>query len=139
MGDSPNQALLDSETKNVQTRSKQKGKEKRNIEFEPKEEFYPIDEASRSKKEKHQIFDKGKCFYCKKGNHAEKGCMNKTIDQMSRLLEQHNITLPKGARKDDSRDKTEYHERWHALKVGFSKSHAFLINLGASNHIVTFK
>ena len=89
-------------------------------------EFDPPYESSHSKKDKHQRFDKGKCSYCKKRNHTEKGCMKKTIDQMSRLLEQHNISLPEGARKDDSRDNIEDHdERWHALKAGFSKTHAF--------------
>ena len=68
---SPNQSLLAGETKNAQTRRKQKGKEKRNIEFEPKEEFDPADEALGSNKDKHQRFDKGKCSYCKKGNHIE--------------------------------------------------------------------
>ena len=58
---------------------------------------------------------------------------------MSRLLEQHNISLPKGARKVKSRDKTEYHERFHAFKSGFSKYHAFLIDLGSSNHMVASK
>ena len=49
---------------------------------------------------------------------------------MSKILEQHNISLPGGASKDDSGDKTEDHdERFHALKVGFSKSHAFLIQI----------
>ena len=32
----------------------------RDIEFEPKEEFDTSDEASSSKKDKHQRFDKGK-------------------------------------------------------------------------------
>ena len=58
---------------------------------------------------------------------------------MSRLLEQHNISLPEGARKDDFGDKIEDHERWHALKDGFSKSHAFFIDSGASNHMVASK
>ena len=84
---STNQALLVGETKNVQSRRKQKGKEKRNTKFEPKEEFDPANESSRSKKDKHQRFDKGKRSCYKKGNHIEKCCMNKIIDQMSRLLE----------------------------------------------------
>ena len=54
--------------------------------------------------------------------------MKKTIDQMRKLFEQHNIALPEGARKDDSGDKTEDHdERCHALKASCSKSHAFLM------------
>ena len=40
-----NQSLLDGETKNAQARRKQKGKKKRNTEFEPKEEFDPADES----------------------------------------------------------------------------------------------
>ena len=76
----PNQALLAGEIRNAQARRKQKGKEKINTKFEPKDEFDPSDEAYGSKKEKHQRSDKGKCSYCKKGNHTEKYCMNKTID-----------------------------------------------------------
>ena len=63
--------------------------------------------------------------------------MKKMIDHMKKLLEKHNISLPKGARKDESRDKTEDHdERCHALKDVFSKSHSFLIDSGSSNHMV---
>ena len=59
---------------------------------------------------------------------------------MTKLLEKHNISLPEGAIKDDSRDKTEDHdERCDALKVGFSKSHAFIIDSGDSNHMVASK
>ena len=65
--------------------------------------------------------------------------MKKTIEQMSKILEKHNISLPEGTRKADSRDKTEYHERCHALKDVFSKSHAFLIDSRASNHMVASK
>ena len=66
--------------------------------------------------------------------------MKKTIDKMSKLLEQHNIVLPEGERKDDSRDNTEDHDEvFHALNVIFSKSHAFLIDSGASNHMAASK
>ena len=64
--------------------------------------------------------------------------MNKTTDQMEKILEHHNIALPEGARKTESGEKTKYHdERCHALKASCSKSHAFLIDSGASNHLVT--
>ena len=75
----------------------------------------------------------------RKENNTKKGFIKKYIYQMSRLLEQHNISLPKGARKVDYGDKTEYHERWHALKARFSKYQAFLIDSGASNHMVSYK
>ena len=58
---------------------------------------------------------------------------------MSRLLEQHNISLPEGTDKVDSTYMTKYHERCHAHKAGSSKSHAFLIDLGSSNHMVASK
>ena len=57
---STNQALLVGETKNAQERRKQKGKEKKNIEFKPKEYFDLVDEVLGYKKDKHQRFDKGK-------------------------------------------------------------------------------
>ena len=47
--------------------------------------------------------------------------MKKTIDKMSRLLEHNDISLPEGAKKVDARNKVQYHERCHAMKVGFSK------------------
>ena len=65
--------------------------------------------------------------------------MNKTIDLISRLLEQHNIFLLEGPRKADSGDKTKDHERCNALKAGFSKSRVFLIDSRASNHMVASK
>ena len=66
--------------------------------------------------------------------------MKKTIDQMSKILEEHNISLLEDTQKDGYRDKNKDHdERCHALKVGFSKSHAFLIDLGASNHMLASK
>ena len=59
---------------------------------------------------------------------------------MALLLDQNNITLLASARKNDYGENTKDHdERRHALKVGLSKSHAFLIDLGASNHMVASK
>ena len=125
------------ETNNAQEKGNKKGKDKRNTKLEPNKKFDPSDGDPGSKKDKHHRFDKGKCFYCNKGNHTEKGCVKKTIDKMSRILEKQDISLPKGAWKDESGDKTKYHERFHGLKVGFSKSHAFLIVSRASNHMVS--
>ena len=64
--------------------------------------------------------------------------MKKKIDEMEKLPEQHNITLPEGARKNEFGENTEDHdERFHALKAYCSKSHAFLIDSRASNHMVS--
>ena len=63
--------------------------------------------------------------------------MKKTIDQMEKLLEQHNFSLPEGERKSDSVEMTkDRDERCHALKDSCSKLHAFIIDSGASNHMV---
>ena len=59
---------------------------------------------------------------------------------MTKILEKHNISLHEGTRKVEFGDKTKDHdERFHALKVGFSKSHAFLIDSRAYNHMVASK
>ena len=56
---------------------------------------------------------------------------------MALLLEKNNITIPVGARKVEHREETEEHdERCHALKASYSTTHAFLIDYGASNHMV---
>ena len=56
---------------------------------------------------------------------------------MDLLLKKHNITVPASARKTDHREETEEHEETcHALKVSYSTTHAFLIDSGASNHMV---
>ena len=55
---------------------------------------------------------------------------------MGKIFEEHNISLPEGSRKTDSRQKSEYHdERCHALKASFSKTRVFLIDSEASNHM----
>ena len=136
---SRNKSILAGETTNAQSRRKHKGKYRMKTKFKPKEEFDPSDGASRYKKDKHKRFKKGKCSYYKKGTHIEKGCMKNTIEQMSILLKQHNISVSQDARKADSGDKTEDHKRCHAMKAGFSKSHAFPIDSGASNHMVASK
>ena len=52
--------------------------------------------------------------------HPESHCMKKTIDQMEKLLEQHNISLPEGARKTDFGEKSKDHdERCHAMKARY--------------------
>ena len=65
--------------------------------------------------------------------------LKKTIDKMARLLKLNHIALPKGARKTDCGSKIDDHERFHALKAVFLQSQAFVIDFGASNHMVTSK
>ena len=98
--------------------------------MKPKENHRSSDGASGSKKKKK--FEKTRCPYCMRGFHPERKCMKKTIDQLSTLLEQKNISLPQGAKESDVGTPTEDHERFHALKAGLPQSKAYLIYYGAS-------
>ena len=116
-----NLALLDKYSINAQARGNEKGKETKIIDLKPKENHKSSDGASGSKKNKK--FEKSLCSYCMKGFHPESSCMKKTIDQMEKLLEKHNISLPEGARKTDSGENSKDHnERCHALKASCSKN-----------------
>ena len=56
---------------------------------------------------------------------------------MDLLLKKHNITVPSSTRKDYHREEAEeYEETCHVLKASCLTSHAFLIDYGASNHMV---
>ena len=63
--------------------------------------------------------------------------MRRQIDEMTLLLKKHNIVAPASARKVNHREENEeYEETCHALKSSCSTTHAFLIDSGASNHMV---
>ena len=79
----------------------QKGKENKNPKSKPKDKLNPSYGASSCKKDKQKMFENTKCAYCKKGNHTVSSCMKKTIDQMDKILVQHNIALPEGPKKTD--------------------------------------
>ena len=70
------------------------------------------------------------------GFHPEIQCMKKTIEQMSTLIEHNNISLPQGANKFDDGPPIEDHEICHALKAYLTQSKAYLIDVGASNHMI---
>ena len=66
--------------------------------------------------------------------------MRRAIDEMSLLLKKHNITVTSSARKANHKEEIEEHEETcHALKASCSTGHAFLIDSGASNHMVASK
>ena len=63
--------------------------------------------------------------------------MKNTIDKLEKILFQQHIALFEGERKTKYRENTEDHdERWLALNYSYSKSHAFVIDSRASNHMV---
>ena len=64
--------------------------------------------------------------------------MRKQLDEMSALLKHHNIAPPR-AKKADEEASTEDIEGCHALKEHISPSSAYIIDFGASNHMVASK
>ena len=55
---------------------------------------------------------------------------------MSALLKKNNITLTQREKKYDDGKSIDDHERFHALKDGLSRLITYLIDSGASNHMV---
>ena len=75
-----------------------------------------------------------KCPYCTRGFHAEDSCMKKTLDQLTALCVQNNIALPQGVEMFDDEEQTEEDER--CLHSSLTPSKDYLIDSGASNHMV---
>ena len=65
--------------------------------------------------------------------------MRKQLDEMSALLKHHNIALPQGAKNLDEESQTKDDERCHALKSILTQSTTYIIDSGASNHMVASK
>ena len=77
-----------------------------------------------------------KCAYCSKGNHPEISCMKKKINMLTQLLEKNGISLPD---KREEGSSSEDRERIHPLVAGTSSSPSFIIDSGASRHMVSTK
>ena len=58
---------------------------------------------------------------------------------MALLLDINNITLPEGARKKDTRDRSNHPERGHALMASVLNARSLLIYFVSSNHMVVCK
>ena len=64
--------------------------------------------------------------------------MENTTDTMVQLLERNNIPVPNSARKKDGNSSSsEGKEKCHALVASTSNSSYFIIDSGASRHIVS--
>ena len=65
--------------------------------------------------------------------------MKKQIDMFSQPLEKNNISLPDCSKKREGGSNSEDRERVHDLVVGTSRSPSFIIEYGASRHMVSTK
>ena len=80
-----------------------------------------------------------KYAYYSKGYHPERYCMKKQIYMLTQLLEKNNISLPDCAKKREGGSNSEDRERVHALVASTSSSPSFIIDSGASRHMVLTK
>ena len=64
--------------------------------------------------------------------------MRKKLDEMSTLLKHHNIAPPR-EKKPDEEAPTEDAKRCHGLEATLSLSSTYIIDTGASNHMVSSK
>ena len=67
--------------------------------------------------------------------HPEDSCIKKTLDQMKDLCVQNNISLPQRAAISDDEERTEEDEMF--LHASLCPSNAYVIDFGASNHMVS--
>ena len=65
--------------------------------------------------------------------------MKKQIDMLTQLLEKNNISLPDCSKKREGGSNSEDRERVNALVAGTSRSPRFIIDYGASTHMVLKK
>ena len=65
--------------------------------------------------------------------------MKKQIDMLTKILEKNNISLPNCSKKREGGSNSKDRERVHALVAGTSISPSFIIDSGASRHMVSTK
>ena len=65
--------------------------------------------------------------------------MKKQIDMLTQLLEKNGISLPEISKKREGGSSSDDRERVHALVAGTSSSPSFIIDSGASRHMVSNK
>jgi hypothetical protein len=95
---SKNQALVAIDAPKSSGKDKEKGMGK----FpESKERFTQSSEISSEPKGKKKKKERKIFSYCSKFFHHKENCMRKTINEMAKQLQQHNLTVPENAKKKD--------------------------------------
>jgi hypothetical protein len=133
---SKNQALAATNAPKSSGKDKKKGTGK----FpESKKERYAQSSDNSSKPMGKKKKERTILIYCSKGFHLEENCMRKTIDEMAKQLQQHNLTVPENEKKkDDNRTRGRARDG-HALMDVTSTPSSWIIDSGASNHMATSK
>jgi hypothetical protein len=77
--------------------------------------------------------------YCSKAFHPKENCMRKTIDEMAKQLQQHNLMVPENAKKKDDNRMGGRARYGHALMAITSTPSSWILDSGASNHMAPSK
>ena len=134
---SKNKSLLVTDSTNAQAKGRHKGKEPKPSNLKPKENHISFEGSSGSNINKN--FKKTRCPYCMRGFHPKNQCMKKQINHLSALLKKNHISLPQRAKNSNGGQSIDGHDRCHVLKSGLFRLTAYLIDFGASNHMVFSK
>jgi hypothetical protein len=135
-------ALAANEGRKTSNKLKQQFKGKKDQDQKKEHNPKSTQESSNSKTGKTKK-EKVICAYCKKPNHEEHACMRKQIDQMTHLLERHNINVPDNIKKKDEKsekpqdDKGKGKETGHALVVVSSSLSTWVLDSRALNHMAS--
>lgn len=136
---SKNQALAATDAPKSSGRDKKKGKGKFN-ELKKERPIQSSESSSLPKgKKKKEIT---LCSYYSKGFRPEENCMRKTINEMAKQLQQHNVTVLENAKKKDGNRMGEGRGRARdglALMAVTSTPSAWILDSGASNHMAASK
>src|SRR5713101_6208165 len=135
---SKDQALADGDSK-VDSKSKKKAKNPPKKGRDKKQSPGDQQGPKKNTQKKKNKGEMNKCSYCSKGNHTESSCMKKQIDMLNQLLEKNGISLPESSKKREGGSSLDDRERVHALVPGTSSSPIFIIDSGASRHMVLTK
>jgi hypothetical protein len=135
---SKNQALVATDAPKSSGKDKQKGKGKF-PESKKERSSQSSENSSEPKGKKKKKKERTLCSYCSKGFHPEENCMRKTIDEMAKQLQQHNLTVPENAKKKDDNRTGGRARDGHALMAVTSTPSAWILDSGASNHMAASK
>ena len=135
---SKDQALIAGDLR-VDLKSKKKSKNPPKEKRDKKQSREDLQGPKKNYQKKKNKGEMSKCAYCTKGYHPKSSCMKKQIDMLTQILKKNNISLLDCSNKKEGGWNSEDKEREHALVAGTSNSPSFIIDSGASRHMVSTK
>ena len=105
--------------------------------YKSKSQEDPLGSKKNFQNKKNNKSEMSKCAYYSKGHHPEISCMKMKIDMLTQILEKNNISLPECTRNREGGSNSDDKERAHALVSNTSIPSTFIIDFGASIHMVS--